>query len=140
MSFGYKLVWMIHRYYLTFGKFNIPEIWFIVMTLIKITILLPNYFLVEMNTLYAVFILNSICSYWLNYVLGQRACVCLELPIKKVRMNKFLFIFQLTMFVLNIFLCPLYDGKKRFDWFATYDLILDCKTIIYRKYKLFLSV
>ena len=70
ISFGYKLIWMIHRYYLTYGKFNIPEIWFSVMTLIKIMILLPNYFLCEMNTLYCVLILNSLCSYWLGYVLA----------------------------------------------------------------------
>ena len=38
------------------------------MTLLKVTILIPNYFIREINTLYVVFLLNSYCSYFLNYI------------------------------------------------------------------------
>lgn len=42
--------------------------WLIVLTLIKVTILIPNYFIREINTLYVGFLLNSYCSYFLTYI------------------------------------------------------------------------
>ena len=70
LSFAYKLMWMLHRYHLTYGTFKMPEVWITGATLLKITLLLPNYFIIEINTLYVVFLLNSYCSYFLAYVLA----------------------------------------------------------------------
>ena len=70
LSFAYKLVFMVKRYHTTYGTYNLPEVYFVVATLIKVMILLPNYFFVEINTIYAVFCLNSLCSYWLTYILS----------------------------------------------------------------------
>lgn len=84
---------MAMKYKATFGTYNLPEVYFVVATLIKVAILLPNYFIVEINTIYCVYVLNSLCSYWLTYVLSQRTCVALELELKYVRRNKYAFIF-----------------------------------------------
>ena len=66
--------------------------YFVAVTLLKVAILLPNYFWHEINTLYLVFCLNSLCSYFLTYILSQRTAIALELPISKVRWNKIGFI------------------------------------------------
>ena len=87
-----KLITMIKRYHMTHKTYNLPEVYFVAVTLLKVTILLPNYFLHEMNTIYFVFLLNSLCSYFLTYILSQRTCVTLELEVKKVRCNKIGFI------------------------------------------------
>ena len=69
LMFGYKLILMMRRYHLTYKKWNVPENWFIGFTILKIAILLPNYWLREINMILLVFVLNSMCSYWLNYML-----------------------------------------------------------------------
>lgn len=76
-SFGYKLIWMTKRYKMTHNTFNLPEVWLIGITMLKILILLPNYFIREINMLYLVFLLNSYCSYFLTYLFSQRTCILL---------------------------------------------------------------
>ena len=68
MSFAYKLIWMALKYKRTYGTLRLPEVWIILLTLLKVTILIPNYFIIEINTLFIVFLLNSYCSYFLTYI------------------------------------------------------------------------
>ena len=57
-------------------------------------------------------------------------CVALDMPIKKVKYNKWGFIFQITMFVANIFVAPLWEGAmKRVEFttsIETYEFFLKC--------------
>ena len=68
VSFAYKLIWMALKYKRTYGTLSLPEVWIILLTLLKVTILIPNYFIIEINTLFVVFLLNSYCSYFLTYI------------------------------------------------------------------------
>ena len=68
LSFGYKMIWMAIKYKRTYGTLRLPEVWIILLTLLKVTILIPNYFIIEINTLFIVFLLNSYCSYFLTYI------------------------------------------------------------------------
>ena len=114
---------MTLKYYRTYGTMNLPEIWLILMTLVKITILLPNYFVHEINTMYCVFILNSYCSYFLTYIFAQRTCILLELHENKMRLNRIFFCIQIGLFTFMIFLYPFMD----FDGtFGDYDFLLRC--------------
>ena len=111
-----------------------PEVYFVFVTLVKVAILLPNYFVYEINTLFLVLVLNSLCSYFLTYILSQRTCVTLELPLKKVWWNKFFFLIQVILFVVITFVSPLFD----FDGTKSYKFLLQCETgFVYRKYQLF---
>ena len=46
-------------------------------------------------------------------------CVALDQPIKKVKWNKYGFILQITMFVANIFLAPLWEAALKREEFET---------------------
>ena len=70
MYLMWSLFTMIKRYRTTHKTYCMPEVYFIAVTLIKVAILLPNYFLQEMNTFYFTFCMNSLCSYFLTYILS----------------------------------------------------------------------
>ena len=59
------MIWTIRKYKQTEGSYNVPEIRLILAQFLKTTILLIAYFLQEMNMIYMVFVLNSVCTYWL---------------------------------------------------------------------------
>ena len=106
-----------------------PEVYFVAVTLIKVVILLPNYFIREMNLFYYVFSMNSICSYFLTYILTQRTCVLLGLGLKKLWWNKVGFIVQVVCFIAVTFLSPILD-KNDTD---SYSFLLHCTELVYRK-------
>lgn len=58
----YRICWTTFKYYKTYGKMNQGEIWILLMTLVKLFILFPIYWLHEMNMLFVVFALNSVCT------------------------------------------------------------------------------
>lgn len=107
-----------------------PEVYFVAVTLLKVAILLPNYFIHEMNTFYFVFCMNSLCSYFLTYILSQRTCIILQLGITKMRWNKLGFIVQVLLFVAITFLSPLMDINDTHSY--TFYIYCD-KGTIYRK-------
>ena len=121
---------MIKRYKTTYGTFNMPEVYFVAVTLIKVAILLPNYFIHEMNTFYYVFCMNSLCSYFLTYILTQRTCVLLGLGLKKLWWNKVGFIAQILLFLVATFVSPLLDKNDT----NSYTFIIHCTDLVYRKY------
>ena len=59
------MIWTIRKYKKTEGSYNVPEIRLILAQFLKTTILLIAYFMQEMNMIYLVFFLNSVCTYWL---------------------------------------------------------------------------
>ena len=120
---------MIKRYKTTYGTFNMPEVYFVAVTLIKVAILLPNYFIHEMNTFYFVFCMNSLCSYFLTYILTQRTCVLLGLGLKKLWWNKVGFIAQILLFLVATFVSPLLDKNDT----NSYTFRIHCTDLVYRK-------
>ena len=126
-SFAYKLFWIMKRYKMTYGTYNIPEVFIIGFTLLKIIILLPNYFFREINTLAVVFILNSMTSYALSYVFAQRTCVVLGLPVKKFECNRIGFIAVCTTYTVIMFVLPLFDiFEQKGSTYKTYNLLMYC--------------
>ena len=112
---------------MTFGTYNIPEVYILAFTLLKITMILPNYFIREINTLAVVFLLNSMTSYSLSYVFAQRTCVVLELPIRKLKFNRYMFITVVCIFALIMFIVPLFDPfNSQNDKWNGYNLLLHC--------------
>lgn len=89
--FTYKLFWLALRYYHTTGKCNTFEVWFCAIAMVRVGIILPLYFMRDINLLWLVFVLNSFSSYFLSYVLGLRACVALNQPREKVQWTQWMF-------------------------------------------------
>jgi hypothetical protein len=56
--------------------------------MLKNVILLPNYWLTEINFIIVVYILNSVGSYYLNYILSQRMAMALDSSEKQVVRNR----------------------------------------------------
>ena len=78
LGFDYALIRYIMRYYQTYKSCGEVEIWLMVLTAIKVTILMPDYFLQEINYLFVVFVINSATTFWLSHVLHMRACIIQE--------------------------------------------------------------
>ena len=75
IAFDVGIYGYIKRTHETYKQCNMVEIWLLVITGLKVTILLPDYFLQEINYLYIVFIINSGTTFWLSHVLHLRACI-----------------------------------------------------------------
>lgn len=73
-----KMVALASRYYSTVGKCNTFEIWFCCTTIVKVGIILPLYFIRDINLLYLVFVINSFTTMWLSHVLRIRTQVALN--------------------------------------------------------------
>ena len=78
LAFDWGFYNYIRRYYTTYKKCNQVEIWLLLLTAIKVTVLMPNYFIREINYLYAVFIINSATTFWLSHILHIRSCIIQE--------------------------------------------------------------
>ena len=91
VAFTYKLTWLAQRYYRTVKKCNTFEIWYCAITLIKIVLICPLYFLRDINLLYFVFVINSLITQVFTHVLRLRACVALNAPKEKVQWNQWMF-------------------------------------------------
>ena len=129
----YIMTWTINKYRITQGTWHVPEIRLIGAQLLKTTMLLVAYFMQEMNTLYAVYLLNSICTYWLQWMLAMRACVCLELDYSKVRMTNIIFLLQFGIYASSYFIMPFF-AKFIHNNMSYYEYFLTCdKGEIYRK-------
>ena len=78
LAFDWGFYNYIKRYYQTYKSFNQVEIWMLLLTMVKVTVLMPNYFLREINYLYMVFIINSATTFWLSHILHIRSCIIQE--------------------------------------------------------------
>lgn len=75
IAFDISITGNIKRYYVTYKKFNQAEIWLLLLTVFKVTIVLPNYFYREINWLYYVFVINSFTTFYLSHILHMRGCI-----------------------------------------------------------------
>ena len=67
----------------------------------QILILVPAYFLKEINLMYYIFLINSICTYMMSYMLTQRVAVCLEYEPRYLRYNQFGLIIMFALVILS---------------------------------------
>ena len=75
LAIDYSVFQYSLRYYRTHKSINQVEIWLLLATGLKVTALLPDYFVKEINYLFMVFALNSATTFWLSHVLHIRGCI-----------------------------------------------------------------
>ena len=82
------------------------EIWLLIITAVKVAILLPNYFIREINFLFLVFMINSATTFWLSHLLHIRGCIILEKPKSYVRFYRSLLTARIVLLLALYFLAP----------------------------------
>ena len=55
------------------------------LTAVKVTALVPDYFLGDINYLFWAFVINSLTTFWLSHVLHLRCCILREASICRIR-------------------------------------------------------
>ena len=127
ICFVFGLYGYVCRYYRTHKTCNQVEIWLLSITAIKVAILLPDYFIREINFLWLVFLINSATTFWLSHVLHVRGCIIHEKPKSTVRFYQGLFTIRilvlLTLFIFVPMLQRLFDSSYECE---TYILTCDC--------------
>ena len=114
------MFWLALRYYKTVNKCNTFEILFCVITVCKVGIILPLYFLRDINLLYFVFVINSFSTYLFSHVLRLRACVALNRPRQKVQETQWMGYIQFGNFILWVIISPMFDRTR------TYEILMRC--------------
>ena len=82
------------------------EIWLLIITAIKVAILLPNYFIREINFLFLVFMINSATTFWLSHLLHIRGCIIHEKPKSSVRFFQCLLTARIVLLLALYFSAP----------------------------------
>lgn len=115
------------RYYETYKTFNQVEIWIMVLTAIKITLVVPDYLYCSVNWLYFIFIANSAVTFWLSHLLHMRACVVRQGSVCEAR--AFVVLLCLRLFIVLVlipFFGPYMDTLMRNVDTFDYQVILYC--------------
>ena len=107
------------------------EIFLFLLTAFKVTALLPNYLIKNINWIYWVFIINSGTTYWLSHVLHQRNCIVWQRNTCYAKVINFLFGLRILALLGIIFIAPalhvmvfgiLYnDTKDEYNFLLTCD-------------------
>ena len=117
IAVDYSIVNYCIRYYQTHNTINQVEIWLLISTAFKVTALLPDYFVREINYLFLIFVLNSATVFWLSHVLHIRGCIIQESP--KCTVRGFIALLTIRMVLLLVilgvapFIDDLFRGKER---------------------------
>ena len=85
------------------------EIWLLLATAFKVTALLPDYFLKEINYLFIIFVLNSATTFWLSHVLHIRGCIIQESPQWTARCFILLLVIRLLLLAVILGVAPFFD-------------------------------
>ena len=109
IAFDYGIFHYIVRYLETYKVWCQAEIWILILTAIKVTVLCPDYFLYEINWLFYVFVVNSGTTFWLSHVLHMRGCIIKQKPKMVVRGFKFLTFTRFSLLFIILFLSPFLD-------------------------------
>ena len=93
---------------------------------IKVTLLLPNYFLREINYLFCIFIANSATTFWLSHVLHIRGCIIQNRSKRWARSFQLLLAMRLFLLFLILVLAPafvnIYAHEKEFYYIMRCDV------------------
>lgn len=113
------------------------------LTAVKVTLLLPDYFLQEINYLFIVFVINSVTTFWLSHVLHLRGCMIREASKCRIRGYQTLFILKIIVLCILVVIGPFLEAvihrQQHDDINFTPEFIMNCKDRpVYRKC-LFLS-
>ena len=100
----------IKRYWETYQTLNQVEIWIMLFTAIKITVVVPDYVFNEINWLFWVFIVNSAMTFWLSHILHMRACMVHQSSVCEARAFVAVFAFRIFLIICIIILGPIFDN------------------------------
>ena len=93
---------------------------------VEVLFLLPSYFMIEINMLYVIMMMNSMCMYMMSYILTQRVAVALQYEHKKIRLNQMGLALLIFMAILGWFIPEIIFNEKR--------VIITCnEKFVYRK-------
>ena len=109
IAVDYSIVHYCVRYYRTHNTINQVEIWLLISTAFKVTALLPDYFIREINYLFLIFVLNSATVFWLSHVLHIRGCIIQESPKCTVRGFILLLVIRMLLLVVILGVAPFID-------------------------------
>ena len=127
VAFDFGIYNYVVRYLETYKVWCQAEIWILILTAIKVTVLCPDYFLYDINWLFYVFVVNSGTTFWLSHVLHMRGCIIKQKPKMVVRSFKFLTIVRFLLLFIILFFCPFLD--QLFTWQAgnyEYSFMITC--------------
>ena len=116
----------IKRYWETYNTFNQVEIWIMLLTAVKVTVVVPNYAINEINWLFWVFIVNSAVTFWLSHLLHMRACMARNGSRCEARSFIVLFAFRIMLILIIIFIGPVFDNLVRHPDKHFYAIELTC--------------
>ena len=95
------------------------------LTAIKITVCVPNYWYYEINWLFWVFLVNSAVTFWLSHLLHMRACMVRQASVCEARSFVAVFAFRIILIFGIIFAGPIFENIGRKDGHY-YSFMLDC--------------
>ena len=107
-TYGY-----VKHYYATYHSLMLVEVWLLVISAIKVTAMLPDYFLQEINYLFYVFFCNSLTTLWLSFVLHLRCQIIQDAPVEKARRFKILFVVKMLLLVMLVSVGPFIEYAVR---------------------------
>ena len=125
--FDKQFILYIKRYWDTYSTLNQVEIWIMLVTAVKVTVVVPDYFLNEINWLFWVFIVNSLVTFWLSHLLHMRACMARNGSRCEARSFIALFAFRLLLIPCIIFLGPKLDNVLNLCESQKDFIILECR-------------
>ncbi len=98
------------------------------LTAIKVSLAMPDYFLQMINYLYIVFIINSGTTFLLSHVLHMRACIIQDRSLCHARTLVALLAMRMIILTVIVFAGPfidsIFDGDKKEP--LRYSLVLNC--------------
>ena len=111
--FDWQFYNYIKRYWETYHTLNQVEIWIMLITAIKITVVVPDYVFQEINWLFWVFVVNSIVTYWMSHLLHMRKLMINQGSVCAGRWFVALFVFRILLILAIIFAGPVFDNLSR---------------------------
>ena len=74
--------------------------------MVKLSALLPNYFVKEINWLYTIFIINSFCTFWMSHILHMRGCIIQQKSGHYARFIVALFCIRIAFLIIIVLATP----------------------------------
>jgi len=81
----------------------------LLLTALKVSFALPNYFIKEINYLFYIFVFNTATTFWLSHVLHMRSCILQGRSLCVARCFVALFIVRILILISIVFLGFLFD-------------------------------
>ena len=136
LAFDLSFFGYIKRYKETYGTCNQVEIWLLLLAAFKLTVLLPDYFMMEINYLFYIYAFNTLCTFWLSHILHLRGCIIRKVTACTARGYMILFISKIVILAFLVYISPIFEAffSESHEENDFYDFMMTC-TIppVYRK-------